>query len=222
MRKKLCYLLISFLLFVVIITACSNSRKNDLSTVSTVEDILRSVNNVESIGDSLFECFDVFADMDSNSKYKAVKNAEKLTESMNSEFDNIINQCKSDEELGNVLFQARMMQNLIPQPVSSDDQSLNNAVVLYQLFFQQLSSSFTLMSNDLNAISENKPIQNYIEYFDEMERIPVPNTIIVGIDFESKVEESKSVKYTYLSGKDDTDAQLNYNLYLLAIGMDSG
>ena len=133
-----------------------------------------------------------------------------------------LSKCKEDEKYVNIVFQVRMIQNLIPQPVSSDDQSLNNAAVLYQLFFQQLSSSFTLMSNDLNAISENRPIQNYIEYFDEMEKIPVPNTIIAGIDFDSKVEESNTVKYTYLTGRDDTDAQLNYNLYLVAIGMDSG
>ena len=220
MRKIV--LLLSCVLIIVVMNGCS--AKKDVSSDSIVGDdaIIQQIEEVESVGYALFDCFDGFADMDSTSKYKVVKNAEKLTASMNSELDDIISKCKEDEKYVNIVFQVRMIQNLIPQPVSSDDQSLNNAAVLYQLFFQQLSSSFTLMSNDLNAISENRPIQNYIEYFDEMEKIPVPNTIIAGIDFDSKVEESNTVKYTYLTGRDDTDAQLNYNLYLVAIGMDSG
>ena len=71
MRKIV--LLLSCVLIIVVMNGCS--AKKDVSSDSIVGDdaIIQQIEEVESVGYALFDCFDGFADMDSTSKYKVVK-----------------------------------------------------------------------------------------------------------------------------------------------------
>lgn len=90
------------------------------------------------------------------------------------------------------------------------------------MYFQQMASSFSYLSEDMKHISEGEELVPLIAYFDEMAKMPEPDTIIYDVTFSGKETQDGVVKYTYNSGNDSTDAQMNYNLYLIAIGMDSG
>lgn len=200
----------------------SVSEYEEASQSNSIQTIAGSFNDLEDIGKSLFACFNNYNDLGLDAQYKVIKEAESHVESMLIEYNRILDICRERADLSNIAYQIQLLKHAAPLNITSKDaQSLNNAATLYQLYFQQLSSSFTIMAEDMECINSGKDVENTVEYYKEMEKLPMPETIIAGINFSSKAAKNGSIQYTYTNSQDDTDAQLNYNLYLVALGMNN-
>lgn len=219
---------LTFIVFLVSCIGCANTQvSSSVSTAlkdntNTIDTFISSFEQIENIGDDLFSCLDGYKNMNPSAKYEAVKKAETYTKMMESEYDDFIDHYQGNSQLENIVYQIRLLKNLIPQPIDSTEQALNNAAVLYQLYFQQISSSFSIIASNIDDIEKEQDVSYSVGYYDELKNMPMPDTIIMGIEFSSKVKEDGIIKYTYISDKDNTNAQLNYNLFLIAVGMDTG
>jgi len=220
-------------IIVLTFSSCGKSTdtiNNDSTTLTESEsigssgilDMVDYFNDVQSIGTSLFDCFSDFNNLDNNTKFKRIKEAESYTESMHEKYTAILKLCQGNQNWGNIEYQIRLLDHLIPQPIKNNSQSISNATVLYQMYFQQISSSFSYISEDIEHISNGEPLENRLSYYDKISKMPKPDTIIYGVSFISEETEDGAIKYTYNSGNDETEAQMNYNLYLIALGMDTG
>ena len=229
--KKLLIMICAFI--ILSLSACIGSTSNDEKGASVTEslndsedenimEIVSLFDYVQDIGTSLFDCFEGFDLLESNEKYNRIKEAETLTSEMATYYESILNICKEFSEYANVEYQTKLLKNLIPQPIENNSQAIKNATILYQMYFQQMSSSFFYLAEDMRLISEGKKLENRILYYDNMPKIVRPDTIICGITYVEDKTEDGVIKYTYNSGEDATDAQMNYNLYLIALGMDTG
>ena len=228
MKNKTILLVLLFL--TIVITGCTTKQQTPIDNDSTqlhdinatLAEIEDALINIETEGDSLVSYFQNYLELDNESKLKVVQSAETSNEKLRCEYDRILALTNDVEPLQNISYQIRLLRNLIPQPVTNDLKSLNNAVVLYQLYFQQLSSSFSIIASNIDDIGKEQNISYSVGYYYELKNMPMPDTMIMGIEFSSKVKENGIIKYTYISDKDNTNAQLNYNLYLVAVGMDTG
>lgn len=223
--------IIVLLTFIAVLFSCIGCSNNQASSsvsnvqkdaTNTMDTFVSAFERIESSGANLLSCFEDYLKMNSSAKYATVKKAEEYTKIMESEYDDIIEHYQDYAQLENIVYQVRLLKNLIPQPIDNTEQALNNAAVLYQLYFQQISSSFSIIASNINDIEKGQNISHVVGYYDELNNMPMPDTMIKGIDFLSKVKEDGIIKYTYISDKDNTNAQLNYNLFLIAVGMDTG
>ena len=230
MRNHL--LLCVALIIALTLSACENTTVQDgnidnpESAVSTEAEetnpVASKLVEVQELGTALFFFFFGFDNLSYTDKYSCVKEAEKQTALMNAVYQDIIDICESNSSYEDVEYQTKLLSHLIPMPISNDNNAIDNAEILYQMYFQQLSSSFSYFSEDLERMKENESSPIRTAFFDEVPKIPKPDTIIYGISFHSEKTEDGVVKYTYSSGDDAEDAQMNYNLYLIALGMDTG
>ena len=230
MRK---HVVISFLLMVgLLLTACGNNSvqtidseiaENNTSNETTESHpLVVKLDRVQELGTALFDEFNGFDNMDYKEKSSAIKKAESYTALMNDEYQGIIEYCNENASYADISYQTQLLAHLIPMPITDDKQSIDNAEVLYQMYFQQLSSSFSYFAEDTEHINNNEPLTKRTAFFECVPQIAKPDTIIYGISAFDEQTEDGVIKYTYKSGENAADAQMNYNLYLIALGMDTG
>ena len=139
---------------------------------------------------------------------------------MREQYSEIINACSSEEELGFLVYQTKLLDAASPPKISgADAASLANHAVLYQMYLQQISSSFSYLSIEMDRLAGNSNEANIVGFFNEAPEMPTPDSVVFDITYDSKKVESDIVLYTYLLGEDETTATMNYNNYLSAVDM---
>lgn len=186
------------------------------------EDILATLNTdflqMMEVGTPLFDCLSGITALDASIQYEKLLEADKYSAMMISIYEEIISVCANYKELNTVAYQTNLLRNTCPPSISgSDATSLANQAVLYQLYFQQLSSSCSYLSESLDYLAGNGEQPGEVAYFEEIPDIPTPDSIIYGISYHATQSAPGNVQYMYLLGESETDATLNYNLFLLAI-----
>ena len=171
-------------------------------------------------GRKLFPCIADIPTLDSNEQFKAFQIADSYTQKMREQYSDIINACSSEEELCFLVYQTKLLDAASPPKISGADAAfLANNAVLYQMYLQQISSSFNYLSIEMDRLAGNSNEANMVGFFDEAPEIPTPDSVIFDITYDSKKVESDIVLYTYLLGEDETTATMNYNNYLSAVDM---
>lgn len=171
-------------------------------------------------GRKLFPCIADIPTLDSKEQFKAFQIADSYTQKMQEQYSDIINACSSEEELCFLVYQTKLLDAASPPKISSADAaSLANHAVLYQMYLQQISSSFNYLSIEMNRLAGNSVETNTVDFFDEAPEMPTPDSVIFEIAYDSKEVESGVVLYTYLLGEDESTATMNYNIYLSAVDM---
>lgn len=174
-------------------------------------------------GTPLFSCLSGIADLDANTQHERYLEADKYTDTMMCIYDKIITICANSEELKPIVYQTNLLKNTCPPPISgSDATALANQGILYQLHLQQLSSSCSYMSEIMGYLSGNGNQPAGIQYFEEVPDMATPDSIIYGISYKSTENAPGNIQYMYLIGDDETDAMLNYNLFISAIELGTG
>lgn len=186
------------------------------------EELLATLNadfeHMMEAGNPLFSCLAGITDLDADKQYSKFLEADQCTKTMLNIYEEIIAACVNSEELNTIAYQTNLLKSTCPPPISgSDAMSLANQGVLYQLYLQQLSSSCRYISEYLNYFAGNGEPPAEITYFAEIPELPTPDTIIYGISYNSTQNAPGNVQYMYLLGDSETDAMLNYNLFLIAI-----
>lgn len=173
-------------------------------------------------GTALIECTSEIGTMSEQLQYEQFLEADKHTATTTSTYEEILSTCAGFEELNTIVYQTNLLKNACPPPVSGNDAtSLANQAVLYQLYFQQLSSSCSYLSESLDSLAGNGEHPREVAYYEEVPSIPAPDSIIYDISYHSTQNAPGNVQYMYLLGDSETDATLNYNLFLAAIKMNT-
>lgn len=169
-------------------------------------------------GSALVECISEIGTMPEQLQYEQFLKADKCTAAMEGIYEEINTTCANYEELNTIVYQTNLLKNTCPATISgSDAVSLANQGILYQVYLQQLSSSCSYLSEELGYLAGNREQAGIITYFAEVSEMPTPDTVIYGITYYSTQNAPGNVQYLYLLGNDETEAMLNYNLFLSAI-----
>lgn len=186
------------------------------------EDILATLNikfeQMMEVGTPLFDCLSGVAAIDAGTQYEKFLEADKYIAVMISIYEDIISACTNYKELNTIVYQTNLLRYTCPPPISgSDATSLANQAVRYQLYLQQLSSSCSYMSESLDYLAGSREQLGEVAYYEEVPDIPTPDSIIYDISYYSFQNAPGNIQYMYLLGDGETDATLNYNLFLSAI-----
>lgn len=161
------------------------------------------------------------ATLSKNEQYERFVEADSHIRVISDELSEVISSCSSVAELSRLVYQSQLLLNRCPEPISGkDDVSLANQTMLYQLFLQQISSSFSFLSEDMDYLAGNRDFPDGIRYFDELEKMPTPDSVIYGITYDSEKSDAGVKQYMYLIGSNESDANMNYNNYLSAIDLE--
>ncbi len=187
------------------------------------EELLVAINadfeQMMEAGTSLFSCLSGISDLDASAQYEKFLEADQYTATMAGIYEKIVAVCADLEELDTIVYQTKLLKNACPPAIfGSDATSLANQGVLYQLYLQQLSSSCSYISECLDYLAGNRVRPEAITYFEEVPEMPTPDAILYGISYHSTQTAPGNIQYMYLLGDSETDAMLNYNLFLSAIG----
>lgn len=232
MKNRFILAILVIAVMAVFLTACEDNPAHSIDKNSTDEiavgkseeahPLVSRLKKVQVLGTALLDTFNNFDSLSYNEKNDRIKTAEEYTSLMNDEYQEIIRLCKDDSSYEDISYQAQLLSHIIPMSISNDETSIDNAEILYQMYFQQLSSSFSYFAEDTERINNNEPLTKRTTFFEAVPEMARPDTIIYGISaFDEKTEDGV-LKYTYKLGENATDAQMNYNLYLIALGMDTG
>lgn len=187
-------------------------NKELLTTLNTKFELMMEA------GTPLFSCLSGITDLDDSTQYKRFLDADKYIDVMESVYEEINVECMDLEELEPLVYQIMLLRNTCPPNMyENDTTSLENKVVLYQLYLQQLSSSCSYISEILDYLAGDREDVEKTIYFEEIPDMPTPDSIIYGISYYSTKNAPGNIQYTYLLGDNETDATLNYNIYLNAI-----
>lgn len=172
-------------------------------------------------GGKLFSCIGSIPSLTGSEQFKAFQTADGYTAKMKESYLAIIEACSAEQGLDFLVYQVRLLEKACPPAITGmDSTSLANQSVLYQLYLQQVSSSFSYLAIEMDRLSGKAVEGNAVSYFAEVPEMPTPDSVIFDITFDSKKTESGVVQYMYLLGQDETDASMNYNIYLSAVDMD--
>lgn len=207
-------------------TGCSHTQPNpsvnsqtEVSNEDSVFDISDSISIIIDNGNQIVQSVENINDMDQAKQFDRLCQAERYAAVISDEISDVLERYDGNREVQNVIYQLKLIQHITPQTIKNDSTSIKNAIVLYQMYLQQLSSSFSLIS--VYTDPNNNSTDSGKEVFAENSQMPIPSSIIFGISFIDSLSEDDVIKYTFNSG-DDLDAMMNYNLYLIALGMDTG
>ena len=189
------------------------------------EEILELLNTSFAVimdeGSAVIECTSGIGTLSNQLQYEKFVEADNHITQISKELDSIILACAEYDELDRIVFQSRLLRNTCPTAITgTDDISLANQTILYQLFLQQISSSFNYLSEDMDYLAGNRELPNGISYFDEVEKMPTPDSVIFGITYDSEKSDAGVKQYMYLIGSNESDANMNYNNYLSAIDLE--
>lgn len=190
------------------------------------EEILELLNSSFAVimdeGSAVIECTSGIGTLPKQLQYEKFIEADNHITKISKELDSIILACAENDELDRIVFQSRLLRNTCPTAITGTDAiSLANQTILYQLFLQQISSSFNYLSEDMDYLAGNRELPNGISYFDEVEKMPKPDSVIYGITYDSEKSDAGVKQYMYLIGSNESDANMNYNNYLSAIDLES-
>ena len=194
------------------------SRCGEIGNKELLATLNTNFGQMMEAGTPLFSCLSGVTDLDANIQYGQFLEADKHTAAMASVYEEIIAVCTGYEELNGIVYQTNLLKSTCPPPISGSDATfLANQGVLYQLYLQQISSSCSYMSENLDYLAGNRDKQVEITYFEEVPNMPTPDSVIYGISYKSTENASGNIQYMYSIGDNETDAMLNYNLFLSAI-----
>lgn len=216
MKKLLCLFLCCIFLLLSAGYAYGETDPAQLTDFLTTE-----FNRIMEEGGKLFSCIDGIASLSREGQFKAFQTADEYTARMRASYLTIIDACQNEKALDFLVYQVKLLDKACPPPIEgSDTTALANQTVLYQLYLQQLSSSFSYLAVEMDRLSGKDVEESAVTFYAEAPEMPTPDSIIFGISFDSKKTVPGSVQYTYLIGGDEDDASMNYNIYLSAVEMD--
>ncbi len=173
---------------------------------------------IMDVGTQLMDCVSGVADLPSETQYERYLSADAYTDQMKELYTDIIEACSENNELEEVVYQTQLLENQCPSPVAgSDATSLANQAVLYQMYLQQISSSFSYLSEYMDYLAGNREMPDGITYYDELSNMPTPDSVIYGIAYSSEKTDSGVKQYFYTIGDNSSDANMNLNIYLAAV-----
>ena len=148
-------------------------------------------------------------------QYTSFLDADVYASEMKAKYNELIDACGNYEELAFMKYQLQVLNDANPAPITGNDEaSIANQTVQYQLYLNQISSSFNYLSNEMDYLAGNGGEPGKVLYFDEVEEMPTPDSVIYGISFDNKSEQPGNIQYLYLIGPDENTAIMNYNNYL--------
>lgn len=223
--KKICMLLFCL---IVILSGCGAVKKDDVNNsnsvvqnqIETLEQVNSGFRQIMTIGTDLIS---ELTEMPSNDEYNSLVKADGYVKEMKKYYLDLMNLCDKNEDLSEMTFQLKILDHSCPNPiVGKDATAIKNQKILYQLHLKQLSSSFTYLSEymDYLAGKRSKPVG--VEYFREVPEMPMPDTVMYEITFDSEKTASGVKQYMYLIGDTEEDANMNYNAYIVALGTVDG
>lgn len=171
-----------------------------------------------SNGNSLISCISDISSLNAEDQYVKFQESDDFIDTMKILYDEIIDACDGEEELDRILFQTKLLRFSAPDHIGGDNaEALANQTVLYQLYLQQISSSFRYLSEDMDYLAGNRERPTPVAFFQEVATIPTPDSIIFGITYDSELTDSGVKQYMYLLGGSENEVDANYNNYLSAV-----
>lgn len=187
-----------------------------------LESLNADLDKIMDIGNDLMLCVSNIPGLSVDEQYLQFQKADNYVESMKKLYAKIIKDCSDESELTRIKYQITLLENNCPNNLlDKESASLEEQVIKYQFYLQQMSSSFNYLSEDMEYLVGNSNELESVAYFNEVEEMPTPDSIIYGITYDSVKSDSGVRQYMYLLGNDVDDAKANYNLYLSAIAMNS-
>ena len=213
---------------IVIISGCGPVKNEDVNNsnelgknqIDSLEQVNSDLQQIMTIGTDLMAELN---EMPLNDEYNSLLKADGYVKEMKEYYLDLMNLCDKDEDLSGIKDQLKILDHSCPNPIAGKDAtSINNQKILYQLHLKQLSSSFTYLSEYMDYLAGKKTKPAGVEYFKEVSEMPMPDTVMYEISFDSEITDSGVKQYMYLIGDTAEDANLNYNAYLVALGTVDG
>lgn len=192
---------------------CEETQNEEL-----LENINLSFAEIMDDGAKLIDILNGVTSLSPDEQYDSFIAADSYATSMRTKLLNLIDICSGEKDLERMVYQASLLEKNCPEAITgADSVSLKNQTVLYQLFMQQLSSSFSFLSEDMAYLAGTAPMPEQLAFFEEVPEMPRPDSVIYGVTYDSEKSVSGVKQYIYLIGNNESDANLNYNLYLSAL-----
>ena len=129
-------------------------------------------------------------------QYTSFLDADVYASEMKAKYNELINACGNYEELAFMKYQLQVLNNASPDSITGKDEvSIANQTVQYQLYLNQISSSFNYLSNEMDYLAGNGGKPCKVLYFDEVVEMPTPDSVIYGISFDNKSEQPGNIQY---------------------------
>ncbi len=195
-------------------------RCGEMQAPELVSYINSAWSEIEQSGNDLIGALSGINDLSAEEQYNFYCKADVLSSDMNSRYAELIDRCMDVSELSGMVYQFCLLQNAVPSEIQdSSETAIENQRLQYQLYLGQLASSFSFISEYMKYLAGEGDIPLSEGYFEEQTDMPMPDRCIYGIEFVSRKTAPGNVQYTYSIGADEDTAFLNYNIYLLAVGM---
>ena len=192
----------------------SESTEKQIASLDLVN---KDFQEVMRIGNDLIT---ELSNISSQNEYESLVKADGYVKEMKVYYSNLLKLCEEDAELNDMAFQIKVLEHSCPNPISGNDStSINNQKLLYQLHLKQISSSFTYLSNYMDYLAGNASKPDSETYFKEVPEMPTPDTVMHEITYDSEKTDSGVKQYMYLIGDTEEDANMNYNAYIVALGI---
>lgn len=221
---------LSFCLAVTLtLTACGTNIKNESDVSASIENqaVENQIESLENVNKDFQEIMRIGTDlmtelsnMTSNNEYDSLVKADNYVKEMKTYYADLLSLCEENNDLSDMAFQIKVLDHSCPNPIKGNDStSINNQKVLYQLHLKQISSSFTYLSNYMDYLAGNSSKPNSESYFKELPDMPTPDTVMEEIVYDSEKTDSGVKQYMYLIGNTEEDANMNYNAYIVSLGI---
>lgn len=193
----------------------------EMQNADLVTQLNNELSSVTEIGNELIAHLSDIDSLSSEKQYAIFQKADEYVKKMNVSYNSIINACKDVQSLDGFIYQIKLLQNSSPNKIVKNSiVEIADQKTSYRLYLQQISSSFHILSDYLSYLAGNREMPPEIMYYNEVNEMPTPDSCIYGIQYISEKKDGKTIQYTYSIGTDEDSANLNYNIYLLAVGMD--
>lgn len=189
--------------------------------VDMVESLNEDLSGIMDAGSNLFTLLAGVTALPEAQQTEKFAEANKYSSQISAFCDTLLEKCEQMPNCDYIAYQTNLLKNSAPSNLlgKSVEDTIGNAGALYQLFLQQLSSSFSYYAEEMLYVSGESQKKNEVSYFKEVPDMPTPDSCIYAISYESRESNSGVTQYRYLIGDNESDANLNYNLYLSAINM---
>lgn len=197
---------------------CGKMQNNELVSMLNT-----NFTQLMSVGDELISCIVDVSAMSKTEQYSQFQHADKYVAQMQQSYEKIVESCKEEDSLNGLVYQICLLQNMCPDPIiKNDEYSLNNQKTLYQLYLQQISSSFNFLSEYMSYLAGNRDMPAGVSYYEEVSDMPTPDSVIYDISYDSEQTDAGVKQYMYLIGDNESVANTNYNIYLSALELSEG
>lgn len=198
-------------------------RCGEVQNKGVVESLNMDFARIMDAGNELIASMADISALDLDERYTRFQEADQYVEAMHDLYGDAINLCSTEGALDGLSYQLALLRNACPgRLVGADSASLANQAVLYQLYFQQICSSFSYLSEYMDWLAGTRDMPSGEAYYEEAPRMPTPDSVIYGITYDSEKTDSGVKQYMYLIGDNESDANMNYNIYLSAVSSCDG